>query len=70
MKRDRVAKRQPYGKHGVAEYWTVDPENRALEVYRLQSGSLELIATLTGDDEVSSPLLPGFTCTAAEIFKR
>ena len=69
MKRDRVAKRQLYGKHGVAEYWTVDPENRALEVYRLQSGSLELIATLTDDDEVSSSLLPGFTCTAAEIFK-
>ena len=40
--RDRIVKRQLYAKYGVAEYWIVDAENRAIEVYRLQNGTLEL----------------------------
>lgn len=44
--RDLVIKRQLYGRLGVAEYWIVDPENRAVEVYRLRQQSLEKIATL------------------------
>ena len=67
---DRVAKRQLYGKHGVREYWLVDPERRGLEVYRLQSGNLSLVATLADDDELFSPALPGFKCRVTDIFKR
>lgn len=70
IRRDRIAKRQLYARHGVAEYWMVDPEKRALEVYRLQEGALELVATLKNEDEVSSPFLPGFTCVASEIFTK
>jgi Uma2 family endonuclease len=66
-RRDRVMKRQAYGKYGVGEYWIVDPEARMLEVYRLVEGALALVATLTGADEVTSTLLPGFKCTAAQI---
>ncbi len=69
IRRDRVAKRQLYARHGVAEYWMVDPEKRALEVYRLQSGSLELVATLKEEDELNSQFLPGFSCVASKIFK-
>ncbi len=70
IRRDRIAKRQLYARHGVAEYWMVDSEKRTLEVYRLQSGSLELVATLKDEDEVSSPFLPGFTCAASRIFTK
>ncbi len=70
VRRDRVAKRQLYGKHGVAAYWLVDPERRALEVYRLQSGNLNLVATLAEDDEVFSAALPGFKCRVTDIFTR
>jgi len=38
--RDRVAKRQLYAKHGVKEYWIVDGENRAIEIYRLGTKGL------------------------------
>jgi Uma2 family endonuclease len=70
MRRDRIAKRQLYARHGVGEYWMADPEKLALEVYRLQSGSLELVATLKDEDELNSPFLPGFSCAIAAIFRK
>ena len=70
IRRDRIAKRQLYARHCVAEYWMVDPEKRILEVYRLHSGSLELVSTLMDADELTSPLLPGFSCATAAIFRK
>jgi Uma2 family endonuclease len=70
IRRDRIAKRQLYARHGVAEYWMVDPEKLAVEVYRLQNGSLELFATLSDEDELNSPFLPGFSCATAAIFRK
>ena len=67
-RRDREVKRQVYGKHGVSEYWVADPEKRILEVYTLQGRTLKLAAALTGADELTTPILPGFTCTADQIF--
>ncbi|MDQ2855186.1 MAG: Uma2 family endonuclease [Acidobacteriota bacterium] len=68
--RDRVAKRQLYAKHDVKEYWIVDGENRVIEIYRLSAKGLELAAELNVGDEVTSPLLPGFTCPVANIFEQ
>lgn len=68
--RDRLVKRRVYAKHGVKEYWIADPEARTLEIYRLKQRSLALVATLAGEDEITMPLLPGFTCTVDQIFNR
>jgi Uncharacterized protein conserved in cyanobacteria len=67
-RRDRVIKRQLYSKFGVEEYWVVYPGSRSVEIYRLQDHVLELIATLAEQDEIRSPLLPGFSCNVAGIF--
>jgi len=67
--RDRIVKRQLYAKYGVAEYWIVDAENRAIEVYRLQNGTLELAVIFRYEDEITTPLLPGFKCGVASIFR-
>ncbi len=67
--RDEVVKRQLYGKYGVREYWIVDPENHTVEVFRLDRQSLKKIATLTGEDELTTPLLPGFSLIVNAIFK-
>jgi Uma2 family endonuclease len=64
-RRDRHAKRQLYRKYGVKEYWIVDPEKKAIQVYR--SSKLRLVATLGLRDEITTPLLPGFHCKVREI---
>ena len=67
-RRDRVAKRHLYGKYGVKEYWVVDPEQRVIEIYRSQDGSLELVGSFTDEDKITTPLLPDFECAASSIF--
>ena len=67
-RRDRVVKRQVYGKFGVKEYWVADPDNRSLEIYRLKKRTLTLVETLIVDDEVTSSILPGFRCKASQLF--
>ena len=69
-RRDRVAKFQLYAKHGIPEYWIVDPSKQFLEVHRLEKGSYELDVTLKNDAQLSSSVVPGFRCSLSEIFKR
>ncbi len=66
--RDQLVKRQLYGRYGVLEYWIVDPENRLVEVYRLQEERLESLATLRNGDEITTPLLPSLKLNVSEIF--
>ena len=68
-RRDRVVKRQLYAKHGVPEYWIIDCQNRAVEIYRLDGRSLELDTIFVNGDELSTGSLPGFACAVSEIFE-
>lgn len=68
IRRDREAKRKLYSTQGVKEYWIADRRAKQLEVYRRTNAQLELIATLETGDTLSSPLLPGFTCSIDQIF--
>jgi Uma2 family endonuclease len=65
-RRDRQAKRQPYRKYGVKEYWVIDPSKLAIQVYR--TSKLRLVATLGVRDEITTPLMSGFRCSVGEIF--
>ena len=67
-RRDLSVKRQLYGKYGVGEYWIVDPENRLVEVCRLQDDRLQSVASLRNGDEITSPLLPDFRLSVSAIF--
>ena len=69
LARDRIAKRQLYAKHGVDEYWILDSDNRAVEIYRLNAGGLDLASTLKDEDQITSAVLPGFACAVSQIFK-
>ena len=68
IRRDRVNKLQLYDKHGVSEYWIVDPEQRAVEVYRPQQVSLDHVGTFMDHDDITSPLFPDFRLRSLDIF--
>jgi Uma2 family endonuclease len=67
-RRDREIKLQLYSAQGVREYWIVDWRAEAVAVYRRHGVELRLVASLTRDDTLTSPILPGFTLAVAQLF--
>jgi Uma2 family endonuclease len=67
--RDRQTKLTLYSRQGVLEYWIVNRFLRTVEVYRRRDAALMLDVTLTAQDTLSSPLLPGFALPVARIFR-
>jgi Uma2 family endonuclease len=65
--RDRDLKRKLYSRQGVQEYWIVDWREPTVQVYRRANAALQLVATLAGDDELTTPLLPGFRHPVHEL---
>jgi Uma2 family endonuclease len=68
-RRDREVKLKLYTLQGVLEYWIVDLRLQQVQVYRRQRTKLELVVTLLADDEITSPLLPSFSCQIAAFFR-
>jgi len=69
-KEDRETKLTLYSRRGVREYWIVDRFRQTVEVYRRGTeASLELVATLTMSDTITSPRLPGFALPVERIFQ-
>lgn len=69
-KTDEVLKRHLYERHGVQEYWIVDPEIEAVKVYRTTENGYVRAADLTREagESIASPLLPGLDVPLAELF--
>lgn len=67
-RRDRERKLEVYARYGAAEYWIVDWQQRSLEQYRIADGDMQLVATYTEADALSSPLLAEFTMPLAPLF--
>jgi Uma2 family endonuclease len=67
-RRDLDSKRGLYAKYGVEEYWIIDTENLSVLIFRLRGPSLEEIVSIKGDNELTSPLLPGFRLKASTVF--
>ncbi|NJL35962.1 MAG: Uma2 family endonuclease [Leptolyngbyaceae cyanobacterium RM2_2_4] len=67
-RRDREAKLKLYSVRGVLEYWIVNFREQSVEVYRRENAILKLVATLYAQDEMTSPILPGFSCLVSQLF--
>ena len=67
-RRDRELKLKLYSVQGVQEYWIVDREQQAVEIYRRENGLLKRAATLFSTDQLVSSLLPSFSCMVDELF--
>ena len=67
-RRDWRVKLDMYSKHGVREYWLVDPQTEIVWVLLSNEGSLK-IANIYGEgDTLASPTLEGFSLDLDEIF--
>ncbi|OYD91125.1 hypothetical protein CDG76_28130 [Nostoc sp. 'Peltigera membranacea cyanobiont' 210A] len=67
-KRDRETKLKLYSVQGVQEYWICNSVQKKVEVYRREQAALKLAATLFNQDELTSPLLPGFNYLVSKLF--
>ena len=65
---DRGYKRTLYSRHGVLEYWLVDPEAETVEVLSQGDSGLTPGATYRGDDALMSPLLAGLSIDLKAVF--
>jgi len=67
-KRDRGVKLKAYARHGVTEYWIVDPAQRAIEVYRMDREGYLAPRVCCEAEQLSSSMLPGFSLSISRIF--
>ena len=65
--RDRTLKRALYARHGVKEYWLVDPDARTVTVLGLGAGDFEVVGTYGQGQTMSSPTLSGFSAGLDEF---
>ena len=65
---DRGYKRTLYGRHGVREYWLVDPDAETVEVLTENDEALALGATYRRGETLTSPLLDGLAIPLEQIF--
>jgi Uma2 family endonuclease len=67
-RRDKEVKLKLYSSRGVQEYWVIDWRLQQIEIYRREKAVLVLVETLFVSDEITSPLLPGFSCGVERLF--
>ncbi|HWP91863.1 MAG TPA: Uma2 family endonuclease [Thermodesulfobacteriota bacterium] len=69
LERDKIVKKYLYEKHGVKEYWIVEPVGRFIEVMTLEKEGFEFLGTFFFRDQLESPLLRKLRIPLKEIFK-
>ena len=68
MGKDRFDKKKAYKEAGVLEYWLVDPNNRAVEVYENKKGQFENFSFAAEKGVIKSKILKGFEIDVNDIF--
>ena len=66
--RDLGYKHELYGRHGVLEYWVVDPMGETIAVHRQRDGRLELAEIFGRRDTLQTSLLEGLQLKLDDIF--
>jgi Uma2 family endonuclease len=64
---DRVSKFRIYEKHGVREYWLIDPEQKFIEVYALKEGKFARVGAYEEGETFTSPLF-GVLFSVSDFF--
>jgi Uma2 family endonuclease len=69
-KNDRVEKSRMYYKHGVKEYWIVDPDHKTVEIFIPGEKNWNLFDSYDDDGILTSPLLTGLEIQLGDIFQQ
>ena len=68
-RQDWTTKRDLYRRHGVLEYWLVDPEAATIAVLLPDEGELKVAGVYGEGDVLTATALEGFNVTLADIFR-
>lgn len=67
--RDRIEKKNTYERLGVKEFWIVDPQYKAIEIYTIQKDRYELLSGVTMlEGELKSAMFEGLSLNLDDIF--
>lgn len=67
--RDRIEKKNLYERLGVSEFWLVDPQNGAMEIYTIKNNLYELYSAATLlEGELKSAVFADLKINLAEVF--
>ena len=66
--RDIGTKKRLYEEHGVREYWTVDPESKAVEIHVNTESGFQQQARVVESGSAASTVIDGFRVDVAELF--
>ena len=66
---DWTVKRELYARHGVKEYWLVDPEAATVAVLLLDGGALKVAGVYGEKDTLASAVIDGFSIALADVFR-
>ena len=67
-RRDRTVKSRVYHRHGVKEYWLVDPASRSITLLTREADGYVTYASGTGDQPLSSKLDPNLEVVPGKLF--
>ena len=67
-KKELKNKYEVYEESGVKEYWIIHPEEQTLLVNKLVDDKYISFRLLTNGDEITTPILPGFTLNLNDVF--
>ena len=68
--RDLEDKHELYGRHGVLEYWIIDPVAETVAVHRQQDGKLELTGRFGRGEGLATAVLEGLALELDDILAR
>ena len=65
---DLVPKKEVYARHGVREYWIVDPMKKMIEIYENRDGEFVIIRKEGKGGRINSVIIDGFEVELDVIF--
>lgn len=69
QRHDRLTKLNLYQRAGVNEYWIVDPEYKAVQVFRLEDGRYQAVELYSATDVAKVGVLDGCFVELSKVFR-